>query len=59
VEKESFPPYPKDVMTNSEEEITNLEETTPIVTPHFTMGSNELNNPPMAPDLTQYVQNKV
>lgn len=47
VEKESSPPYPKDAMTNSKEEITNLEEATPATTPHFTMGSNELNDPPM------------
>ncbi len=33
VEKENSPPYPKNVVTNSEKEMTNLENTTPTTTP--------------------------
>jgi Leucine-rich repeat (LRR) protein len=59
VEEENSPPYPKDAVTNSKEKMTNLEDTTPTTTPQFATGSIELNNPPMAPDLAQYVQNKI
>jgi hypothetical protein len=59
VEEESSPPYPKDAMTNLEEEMMNLEETTLATTPQSATCSNELNNPPMAPNLVQYVWNKV
>jgi hypothetical protein len=55
VEDESFPPYPEDVMTNLEEETMNSEDTILVVTPHSTMGSNKLNNPPMGLGLAQYV----
>ncbi len=37
----------------------NLEDPTPIATPQFAASSNELNDPPMAPNLTQYVHNRV
>jgi hypothetical protein len=33
VEEESSPPYSKDAMMNYEEETTNLEDTTLVVTP--------------------------
>jgi hypothetical protein len=59
VEEESSPPYPKYVMTNLEKEMMNLEETTLVTTPHSITSSNELNEPPMAPNSTQYVRNKV
>ncbi len=55
VEKENSPPYPEDAMMDSKEETTNLEDTTPTATPQSTIGSNELNNPPMAHGSTQYV----
>jgi hypothetical protein len=42
-----------------EEEMTNLEDTTLMITPQSLIGSNKLNNPPMAFGLAQYVQNKV
>ncbi len=58
MEEESSPPYPKDVMTNSKDEMMNLEDTTSMATPQFVVGSNELNDPPMAPRLSQYVWNK-
>jgi hypothetical protein len=32
VEEKSSPPYPEDLMTNSKEETTNSEDTTPVVT---------------------------
>jgi hypothetical protein len=59
VEEENSPPYLQEVVIESREETTNLEKTTSVATPQFTTGSNKLNNPPMAPDSTQYVQNKV
>jgi hypothetical protein len=59
MEKENPPPYPEYVMINLEKETTNLEDTTPMVTPQSTTCSNKLNDPPMAPNLTQYVQNRV
>jgi hypothetical protein len=58
VEKEGSPPYLKDFVMDLEEETTNLEDTTLITTPQFVTRSNKLNNPPMAPSLAQYVQNK-
>jgi DNA-binding transcriptional regulator GbsR (MarR family) len=33
LEEENPPPYSKDVVTNSKEEMTNLENTTPTATP--------------------------
>lgn len=54
-ENESSPPYPKDAMTNLEEKMMNLENTMLVVTPHSAMGSNKLNDSPMAPSLAQYV----
>jgi len=48
VEEENSPLYLEDVVMDSEEEMTNLENTTPIVTPQSTIGSNKLNGPPMA-----------
>jgi hypothetical protein len=59
VEEESSPPYLKDAMTDLEEEMTNLEDTTSATTPQSTMGSNELNHPPMEPGSIQYVKKKV
>jgi hypothetical protein len=59
VEKESFPSYLEDVAMNLKEETTNLEDTTLAVTPQSEMGSNELNDPPMALGLAQYVMNKI
>jgi len=59
VEEENSPPYPKDAMTDSEEEMMNSKDTTPMATPQSTTGSNKLNGPSMAPNLVQYVQNKV
>lgn len=59
VEEESSPPSSKDVVTNSKEETTNLEDTTPTVTPQFATSSNKLNDPPVALGSTQYVLNKV
>ncbi len=38
VEEENSPPSSKDPVIDSEEETTNLEDTTPITTPQFTMG---------------------
>ncbi len=55
VEEESSPPYLEDIVTNSKKEMMNLEDTTLASTPQSTMGSNNLNNPPMVPDLAQYV----
>ncbi len=48
VEEENFPPYPEDAMMDLEEEMTNLKNTTLVATPQSTMGSNKLNDPPMA-----------
>ncbi len=59
VEEESSPPSLEDVVTNSKEETTNLEDTTPALTPQFATSSNKLNDPPMALGSTQYVLNKV
>jgi hypothetical protein len=59
VEEESSLPYPGDAMMDLEEETSSLENTTLAVTPQFTTSSNELNDPPMALDSIQYVQNKV
>jgi Leucine-rich repeat (LRR) protein len=59
VEKESSPPYLEDTVTDSKEETTNLEDTTLMVTPQSTMGSNEPNDPPMAPSSTHYFRNRV
>jgi hypothetical protein len=47
VEEKNSPPYSEDAMTYSKEKMTNLEDTTPVATPHFVMNSNELGNPPM------------
>jgi hypothetical protein len=33
VEEDNSPPYPKDAMTNSKEEMTNLEDTNSMATP--------------------------
>jgi hypothetical protein len=59
VEEESSPPYPKNAMMDSKEKTTNSKNTTLMATPQSTMGSNKLNNPPMAPSFAQYVQNRV
>ncbi len=59
VEEESSPPYSEDVVINSKKEIKNLEYTTLMATPQFSTGSNELNDPPMAPNLAQYVRKRV
>jgi Leucine-rich repeat (LRR) protein len=59
VEEESSPPYLEDVVTDSKEKITNLEDTTPMATPQFATSSNKLNDPPMALGSTKYVLNKV
>jgi hypothetical protein len=53
--EESSPPYLEDAMTNLEKKTMNLEDTTSMATPQSTMGSNELNDPLMAPGLAQYV----
>jgi hypothetical protein len=53
VEEESSPPYSKDAMMDSKEEIMNMEDSTPTATTQFAMGSNE---PPMELDSTQYVR---
>jgi len=70
-EKESSPPHIEDVMTNSKEKIentlppfqgyaaTNLKNMILMPTPQSVVGSNELNNSPMEPSLTQYIQSKV
>jgi hypothetical protein len=58
-EEESSPPHIGDAVTNLEEEMMNMEDTTPMATPQFAIGSNELNNPPMEPDLAQYVKKRV
>jgi hypothetical protein len=55
VEDDSSSLYIKDVVMDSEEETTNLEDTTPTITPQFATNFHELNNPPMAPDSAQYV----
>ncbi|CAM6033606.1 unnamed protein product [Sphagnum compactum] len=55
VEEESSPPYPKNTMTNLEKMTMNSKDTMLMVTPHFAMGSNKLNDPPMAPGSAQYV----
>jgi hypothetical protein len=36
-------------MMDSEKEMMNLKNTTLATTPQFAMGSNKLNDPPMAP----------
>jgi hypothetical protein len=54
VEEGNSPPYLEDVVTGSKEKMMNLEDTTPTVTSQFAMGSNELNNLPMAPSLAQH-----
>ncbi len=59
VEEESSPPYLEDVVTDSKEKTTNLEDTTSAATPQFATSSNKLNDPPMALGSTQYVLNKV
>jgi Leucine-rich repeat (LRR) protein len=59
VEEESSPPYSEDAVTNSEKEMTNLEDTIPIATPQFATSSNELNDPPMAFGSVQYVRKRV
>ncbi len=46
-------------MMNSEEKTMNMEDTTPVATPQFATSSNELNNPPMEPDLAQYVKKRL
>jgi len=51
--EESSPPYLEDAMTNLEKKTMNLEDTTSMATPQSTMGSNELNDPLMAPGLAQ------
>jgi len=58
VEEENSPPYPKDVMIDSKDETMNLEDTTPVVTLQFIMGSNELIDPRIAFGSNQFVQNK-
>jgi hypothetical protein len=58
-EEESSPPHIGDVMMNSEEKTMNMEDTTPVATPQFATSSNELNNPPMEPDLAQYVKKRL
>jgi hypothetical protein len=59
VEEESSPPYLEDAVTNWEEETTNMENTTSVITLQSTMVSIELKDPPMEPDLTQYVKKRV
>ncbi len=54
VDEESSPPYLKDALINLEKEMKNLENTTSMATPQFVMGSNELNDQPMALGSTQY-----
>jgi hypothetical protein len=55
VEKENSLPYPKNTMKNLEKKTMNSKDTMLPLTPHFTMGSNKLNDPPMAFSSTQYV----
>jgi hypothetical protein len=55
VEEESSSLDLKDTMMNLEKKMMNLEDTTSTITPHSTMGSNKLNDPPIAFDLAQYV----
>jgi hypothetical protein len=55
VEKESSPPYLKDTMMDLEKKTMNSEDTMSTVIPHSAMGSNKLNNPPITPNLAQYV----
>jgi len=43
VEDPSSPPWPEVIMTNSDEVMTDLEETMPMSTPRSPMGSNEMN----------------
>lgn len=59
VEKESSPPYSKDAVMDSKKEMTNMEDSTLVATPQFAMGSNKLNEPPMEPNLAQYVRKRV
>ncbi len=59
VEKENSPLYSKNVVTDLEKEIMNLEETTLVVTPQSTIGSNKLNDPPMELSFAQYVRKRV
>ncbi len=53
---ESSPPYLEDAMIDLEEETTNLEDTTLTATPQSAMGSNEVNDPPVA--LAQFNMSK-
>ncbi len=59
VKKERSPPYSEDVVANSKEETTNMEDSTLMATPQSTIGSNELNEPPMEPSSAQYVKKRV
>ncbi len=59
VEEENSPPYLENVMTISKKDMTNLEDTTQTITPQSATNSNELNNSPIAPSSTQYVQKGV
>jgi hypothetical protein len=59
VEKESSPPYSEDVVMDLEKEMMNMEDSTPMATPQSVMGSNKLNEPPMEPNLAQYVRKRV
>jgi hypothetical protein len=43
VEDPSSPPWPKVILTNSDEVTTDLEETMPMSTPRSPMSSNEMN----------------
>ncbi len=36
-----------------------MEDSTLVATPQFAMGSNKLNEPPMEPNLAQYVRKRV
>ncbi len=54
LKEESSSPYLEDVVMNSKEKTTNLENTTLVATPQSIMGYNELNDPPMALGSIQY-----
>jgi len=55
MEEESSPLDLEDIMMNLGKEMMNLEDTMSAITPHSAMGSNKLNDPPIAPGLAQYV----
>jgi hypothetical protein len=59
IKEESSPPYSEDVVVDSKEETTNMEDSTPTTTPQSAIGSNELNDPPMEPNSIQYIMKRV